>query len=211
MEFWHNRWATEQIGWHKPEFNDLMVKHWPNLHLPQHAEVLVPLCGKSLDMVWLSEQGHTVVGLELVEQAVQSFFKERELVPEQRNTDRHVRYTCPPFSILQGDLFELEANTVQADAWYDRAAMIALPNSMRAAYVEQLRLQTKPGAAGLLITFAYTAGRDDGAALCVARSRRATFVSTGFNVEQLERMALEDERGRGLSSITSSVFKITRT
>ena len=56
MEFWHNRWATEQIGWHKPEFNDLMVKHWPNLHLPQHAEVLVPLCGKSLDMVWLSEQ-----------------------------------------------------------------------------------------------------------------------------------------------------------
>ena len=211
MEFWHNRWTTEQIGWHKPEFNALMVKHWPTLQVPKNGEVLVPLCGKSLDMVWLSEQGHNVVGLELVEHAVQSFFKERKMVPEQTNTGRHVRYACPPFSILHGDVFELDANTVQADAWYDRAAMIALPNSMRAAYVEQLRLQTKPGAAGLLITFAYPQEEMTGPPYALHDHDVQRLFSTGFNVEQLERMALEDERGRGLSSITSSVFKITRT
>ena len=211
MEFWHNRWATEQIGWHKSDFNHLMVKHWPNLHLPQHAEVLVPLCGKSLDMVWLSEQGHTVVGLELVEHAVQSFFKERELVPEQRNTGRHVRYTYPPFSILQGDVFELEANTVQADAWYDRAAMIALPESRRDAYVDQLRDQTKPGAVGLLITLTYPQEEMTGPPYAVHDDDVHRLFTSGFEVEHLERIVLEDERGRGLSSITSSVFKITRT
>ena len=211
MEFWHNRWATEQIGWHKSDFNHLMVKHWPNLHLPQNAEVLVPLCGKSLDMVWLSEQGHTIVGLELVEHAVQSFFKERELVPEQRNTGRHVRYTYPPFSILHGDVFELEANTVQADAWYDRAAMIALRESRRDAYVDQLREQTKPGAVGLLITFAYPQEEMTGPPYAVHDDDVHRLFTSGFEVEHLERIVLEDERGRGLSSITSSVFKITRT
>ncbi|MGB1765769.1 MAG: thiopurine S-methyltransferase [Poseidonia sp.] len=211
MEFWHNRWATEQIGWHKPEFNDLMVKHWPNLHLPHHAEVLVPMCGKSLDMVWLSEQGHNIVGLELVEQAVHSFFKERELVPEQRNTGRHVHFTCPPFSIVQGDLFELEPNTVQADAWYDRAAMIALPESRREAYVDQLRVQTKPGAVGLLITLTYPQEEMTGPPYAVHDDDVHRLFTSGFEVEQLERIVLEDERGRELSSITSSVFKITRT
>ncbi|DAC13934.1 MAG TPA: hypothetical protein D7I06_09730 [Candidatus Poseidoniales archaeon] len=29
MEFWHNRWYEQQIGWHKTIFNELLVKHWP--------------------------------------------------------------------------------------------------------------------------------------------------------------------------------------
>ena len=210
MEFWHHRWETEQIGWHRSEFNDLLVNHWASLGLEAETEVLVHLCGKSLDMVWLAQQGHRIVGLELVDKAVQSFFEEGSMTPEKEVIGGHQRYVCPPFTVIQGDVFALEENTVQADAWYDRAAMIALPADMRDAYVEQLRRQTKAGAVGLLITYAYPQDEMEGPPFALHDEDVKRFFSDGFEVEHLEGMELEDERGRGLSSITLSVFKITR-
>lgn len=211
MEFWHNRWITEQIGWHRSEVNEMLVKHWSCLNLAPNAEVLVPLCGKSLDMVWLAEQGHEVVGIELVDRAVESFFLERNMQPEKATNGQHVRYTSPPFTVMQGDLFTLKTNTFRADAWYDRAAMIALPDASRAAYVDQLRQQTKAGAVGLLITYAYPQHEMDGPPFALHDDDVRRFYAEGFELEQLEQVELEDERGRGLSSITLSVFKITRT
>lgn len=210
MEFWHNRWVTDQIGWHRTEVNEMLVKHWPSLELPSKAEVLVPLCGKSLDMVWLAEQGHDVVGFELVRHAVESFFQERKVEPKKESLGRHRKYTSSPFTVIQGDLFDIGEKTVQADAWYDRAAMIALPNDVRAAYVEQLRRQTKPGAVGLLITYAYPQHEMEGPPFALHDEDVRRFYTDGFEVDQLDHVELEDERERGLSSITLSVFKITR-
>ena len=79
MEFWHNRWHTQQIGWHRAVYNDMLLKHWPSINAVEGSEVIVPLCGKSLDMLWLAEQGYSVVGLEMVEEAVMAFFKENSL------------------------------------------------------------------------------------------------------------------------------------
>lgn len=39
--------------------------------------VLVPLCGKSVDMVFLSQKGYRVLGVEGVRQAVEEFAKDR--------------------------------------------------------------------------------------------------------------------------------------
>ena len=79
MEYWHNRWDKEQTGWHRAIYNDLLLKHWPSINAPSGGEVLVPLCGKSLDMLWLAKEGYTVVGLEMVQQAVEIFFAENQL------------------------------------------------------------------------------------------------------------------------------------
>ena len=211
MAFWQHRWATEHIGWHRAVHNDQMVEHWPSIGAPEGCEVLVPLCGKSLDMHWLAGQGHSVVGLELVEQGVKAFFDEAGLSPERTEHADHVRHSSGPFTLLQGDALGLAPGTVQADAWYDRAAMIALPDTMREAYVEQLRQQTKSGAVGLLITFAYPQEEMDGPPFALHDEDVQRFFAEGFDVECLERLVLDDERERGLSSITSSVFKLTRT
>ena len=163
--------------------------------------------GKSLDMVWLAQQGHRIVGLELVDKAVQSFFEEAGMTPEKEMMGGHQRYVCPPFTLIQGDVFALEENTVQADAWYDRAAMIALPADMRDAYVEQLRRQTRAGAVGLLITYAYPQHEMEGPPFALHDEDVKRFFSDGFEVEHLEGMELEDERERGLSSITRACSK----
>ena len=41
--------------------------------------VFVPLCGKSLDMVWLSDQGLSVVGCDISELAAQQFYTENSI------------------------------------------------------------------------------------------------------------------------------------
>ena len=211
MAFWEHRWATEQIGWHRAVHNDMMVEHWPAIGAPEGCEVLVPLCGKSLDMHWLAEQGHSVVGLELVEQGVKAFFDEAGLSPDRTEQDDHVRYSSGPFTLLQGDALGLAPGTVQAEAWYDRAAMIALPDDMRTAYVEQLRQQTKPGAVGLLITFAYPQKEMSGPPFALLDEDVHRHFAEGFEVEHLAKTDLEDEKGRGVSWITSSVFRLVRT
>ena len=210
MTLWHERWVTEQIGWHRPVYNDMMVKHWASIDAKPNGTVLVPLCGKSLDMVWLAERGHDVIGLEMVELAVETFFREQNLTPEKATGQQHTTYRSGPYTVYHGDALTLEANTLHADAWYDRAAMIALPATARDGYVQQLRDQTSPGAVGLLITYAYPQEEMEGPPFSLPDEEVYRLFSDGFTVERLENMQLEDERGRGLSAISSSVFKIQR-
>ncbi|MDR4464262.1 MAG: hypothetical protein MRJ66_08350 [Nitrospira sp.] len=47
--FWHNRWQTNQTGWHESTVNPLLIAHFPSLNLPSSRRVIVPLYGKSLD------------------------------------------------------------------------------------------------------------------------------------------------------------------
>lgn len=98
-EFWQDRWASNQIGFHQREVNPYLQRHWPVLGLPEGAKVLVPLCGKSLDLVWLESQGYPVMGVELSEHAVEAFFSEQGLVPHvshkaSSRSTRRARSNC---------------------------------------------------------------------------------------------------------------------
>ena len=53
-DFWHARWEANQIGFHRDEINVYLERYWPALGLDPGSRVLAPLCGKSLDMVWLA-------------------------------------------------------------------------------------------------------------------------------------------------------------
>jgi len=210
MEFWHNRWESQNIGWHRQIYNDLLLKYWPTLNPSDNCSVLVPLCGKSLDMVWLAEHGHTVIGLEMVQQAVEAFYSENKLPHDVVRIGKHKKYSNQKVTIYQGDIFELKSGTIQADAWYDRAAMIAIEPSTRANYVNQIRKQTKLGAVGLLITFAYPQEQMEGPPFALHDGDVARLFSDGFELECLETINLEEEKYNDIDKVTSSVFKITR-
>lgn len=77
--FWQKRWADNQIGFHQAQVNPYLQKYWPRLQLAPASRVLVPLCGKSLDLAWLAGQGYRVLGVELSRQAVEGFFREHGL------------------------------------------------------------------------------------------------------------------------------------
>ena len=45
----------------------------------------MPLCGKSLDLLWLRDQGHLVIGVELSATAFEDFCLENGIPARRRN------------------------------------------------------------------------------------------------------------------------------
>ena len=80
-DFWHQRLAEKQIGFHQDKPTPLLLKHWPSLQIEAGSRVFVPLAGKSLDMAWFASQGLRVLGVELSRIAVEEFFAENGLEP----------------------------------------------------------------------------------------------------------------------------------
>ena len=95
----------------------MLIKHWTKIKAVEASEVIVPLCGKSLDMLWLAEQGYSVIGLEMVEEAVKAFFEENSLPYVSEKTAAHTKHSSQNFTVYQGNVFDLEAGTLNADAW----------------------------------------------------------------------------------------------
>ena len=155
-EFWHKKWASNQIGFHLPQVNPYLQRHWPELAIPARARVLVPLCGKSLDLLWLAGQGHQVLGIELSQTAVEDFFSEQQLAPEVSNAGAFKVYRAGAIELWCGDFFALTARDVaDCAALYDRAALIALPPPMRERYGAHLQQILPAELRGLLITLDY--------------------------------------------------------
>ncbi|WP_110950814.1 thiopurine S-methyltransferase [Pseudomonas bohemica] len=154
--FWHERWAINQIGFNQSEVNPYLVKLWPELAVKPRERVFVPLCGKTIDMRWLLLQGLHVVGAELSEIAVAAWFSEGGLTPEIEERGPFKVYRHGECEIWCGDFFALKARDIgECTAFYDRAAMIAMPAEMRWRYVEQLNRLMAEDSRGLLITLDY--------------------------------------------------------
>ena len=151
--FWRDKWAQNSIGFHRAEANPLLVEHFHVLNTPQR--VLIPLCGKTRDIAWLLEQGHQVVGVELVEMAIVQLFEELDVDPTIAQTTNHKHYSAPNLDIFVGDVFDVDAATIgPIDAIYDRAALVALPQEMRDRYTRHM-VEVTNNAPQLLITFIY--------------------------------------------------------
>lgn len=159
-EGWIGRWKEGRIGWHEAAGNAALRRHWPAL--PRGKRVLVPLCGKSVDMIWLAEQGLQVTGVELSALAIEAFFAEQALtarVERRGSFDVHSARERP-IALWRGDFFDFVETGF--DALYDRGALVALPTDLRPRYTEHLERLLHPGAARLIITLEYDQGRAAG-------------------------------------------------
>ena len=108
-QFWLQRWREGRTGFHRATVMPLLEKHWPSLNVPQDTRVLVPLAGKSLDMLWLAARGHHVVGVELSGLAVEQFFRENNLHAQTSAHDEH--HLAGNLELIRGDVFALGAHT----------------------------------------------------------------------------------------------------
>ncbi len=155
-DFWHERWRAGQIGFHQPAVDRHLAQYWPNLGLARSSHVFVPLCGKSLDLLWLLEQGHRVSGVELSTIALESFCMENRVPARRRPGEGFDVYEAANLKLHRADIFLLDpARLGPVDAVYDRAALIAWPPQLRSAYVEHMAALTVSGTQTLLVTLEY--------------------------------------------------------
>lgn len=213
--FWTERWNNSDIGFHQKSVHDLLVKYWPQMHVPSGAAVLVPLSGKSLDMVWLASEGHEVFGIELSELAVDAFFAERGLAPAAVHVDAGVLKMGGPYSLLCGDFFKTTPEqTAHVGAVYDRAALVALPPAMRGDYAHHLMSLVKPGTGTLLISLGYDSGQMDGPPFAVARDEVEALYRPYGTVEVMEEREVIGThphfKARGVTSLIETAYRLER-
>lgn len=152
-QLWLECWRERRTDFHQSEVNPLLSRFWPSLKLVHGSRVFVPLCGKSLDMIWLAQQGHEVLGVELSPVAVEDFFRENGLQPVKRQAGQFTLWSHGKLGILCGDYFALTADDIGIfDTVYDRAALTALPENVRGLYVAQLGRLVPKSAVVFLLT-----------------------------------------------------------
>lgn len=136
---WLKSWRSRETDFHQTTVNSLLSRFWPSLGLAPGSRIFVPLCGKSLDMRWLADQGYRVIGIELSPIAVRTFFQENGLHPVKRRQGRFTVWQDGNIEILCGDYFSLTRDLLgPIDTVYDRAALTALPADIRRLYVAKL-------------------------------------------------------------------------
>ncbi len=214
-DFWHARWQRGEIGFHQPDVHELLVKHWPVLNLRTGSEVLVPLCGKSRDMLWLASQGHTVTGVELSPIAVDDFFKENGLTPEARTEGPFTVKQAGPISIWCGDIFALPAAAMdRVAAVYDRASLVAFPGPIQSRYARKLTDTLPSDAPILLVSLAYPPDEMEGPPFSTSLSQVASLFGATHSIALAEaRDGLEASpnlKERGLSALEEAVYILRR-
>lgn len=212
--FWHERWERAEIGFHKQEINMQLQQFWNCLELRAGQRVFVPLCGKSLDLLWLAGEGHPVTGVELSPVAVAAFFAENGLQPQRRMDGALEIWEADEIRILLGDFFALEPRHVtDCRGVYDRASLIALPPPMRERYARHLDAILPPGMRVLLVTMEYDQTRRPGPPFAVGEAEVRALYEPAHEVELLYvRDALSDEsrwRDFGLTGLLEKVYRLS--
>ncbi len=211
--FWLQRWREGRTHFHQEKVAPLLQKYWPALALAAGSQVLVPLAGKSLDMLWLAEQGHRVLGVELSQLAVEQFFSENQLQATTRNSTYGVHYTAGNIEIICGDIFDLDAALLSnCVGVYDRAALIALPTPMRTRYVQHVYGQLAQAYRGLLITLDYPQEQTDGPPFAVADDEVQALYGAHSQALIVERRDILDKEPRfserGVTRLDSVVYRL---
>ncbi len=213
--FWRERWARGLIGFHEGEPNAFLKAHVNRLlaAAPDGGRhVLVPLAGKSADLELLARHGCSVTGVELVEEAADAFFRERNITPTRERFHEFDALQAADVRIAVGDFFALELPPEDRfDAAYDRAALIALSPEDRPRYVATCKRALRPRAPTLLVTLFHDGDQTVGPPFSVDQDQvRALY--EGADIELLDERDLTVAeprfRERGGTRVLEQAFLI---
>ena len=138
-DFWLQKWEEGDIPFHQQDVNTDLIQYFSQLDLRKGEHILVPLCGKSVDLIWFAKQGLSVIGVELSPIACHDFFSEWGVEPIVTNHGSFTIYEYNHIKIFCGDFFELSTDSLPSiKGVYDCKALIALPPDVRQRYVKHL-------------------------------------------------------------------------
>ncbi len=180
--FWHEKWEKNEIAFHSDDVNRMLAAHFQSFGLADGARIFLPLCGKTLDIQWLLSKGHKVVGAELSEIAIKQLFEDLGVAPAVAPVGELLHYHAPNIDMFVGDIFDLtRARLGPVDAVYDRAALVALPEDLRARYAEHMVALTE-GAPQFLISFDYDQSEMNGPPFSVVESEVRALYSAHYDI-----------------------------
>ncbi|WP_440999973.1 hypothetical protein [Fodinibius sp. SL11] len=213
--YWQSRWQKGNTGWHMDTVYPPLPNLWNHLGIESTARILVPLCGKSLDLQWFVDQGHTVTGVDVSQKAM-CHIKQRHPESFRRDNSHGFTIYCSKSLVLwKGDFTKLPATEIPPqDLIYDKASIIALPANMRQRHADKLIELCSPHTKILMQTFEYEQQEMNGPPFSVDEQELEKLFGNQFKLtcihEQSKLEELQRFQQRGLSSyLTEKVFILT--
>ena len=207
--FWHQKWKENNIAFHESESNPLLIKYFKELSLAKGSRVFLPLCGKTLDIPWLLSNGYRVAGAELSKIAIDQLFADLGVEPKISRVDQVDHYSAINIDIFVGDIFDLFGKMLGlVDAIYDRAALVALPESMRNRYTVHLKEITNK-APQLLICYEYDQSLMEGPPFSISNEEVNQHYSDSYDLTLMESTNLTGGI-KGKCAARENVWLLTR-
>ena len=213
MNQWKLRWQEGRIGFHLSEVNPYLVRHFDQLLVPKIENIFVPLCGKTLDLIWLAGNLKKVVGVEIIRKPVEEFFMENSIKYNIHSFGQFEIFKSDSIEIFLGDFFALENQKIgQFKAIYDRASIVAIEAIKRKKYVDHLVSFLSEDGIILLVTLEYDQNQMHGPPYSVSFSEVEKMFFKHGKIELLETKDIIDDRLRkkGVDLILEKVIKITK-
>lgn len=213
ISYWESRWRKNNIGFHLSHVYEPLIRFWAESKLPVNPTVLVPLSGKSLDILWMMNQGARVVAVEAVEQAVAEFFSDHNITPEKTERYGFTIYRFETLEFWVGDFFKLPTNEMpEFHLIYDKAAITALPEVIRSNYAEKIISRTNSGTRILTHHFEYNQQQMTGPPFSVPLSELNSYYSDMFKCKILDESSTANNYSkfirRGLRSDLTERFTL---
>jgi thiopurine S-methyltransferase len=214
-EFWLNRWHDQKIGFHQTVVEHDLQEFWPRCAPPAGATVLVPLCGKSLDLLWLRARGHRVLGAELSSIAVEQFCLENAVPARRRQQGMRQEFTSDGLSIICDNLFRMSTEEVgHIAAVYDRAALISFNPDMRKQYVHHLTRLTHTGTRTLLLGIEFNQKETAGPPFSLSPQDVEALYASHHDIVPLSRRDILAQdarmRDRGVTRLNQTTYLLIR-
>ena len=181
--------------WQQAEPDKRLQKHIHRLTKGQSSiSIFVPFCGKSLDLVWLARQGHSVVGVEIAPLAVQQLFEENNLPYSSTEGDKFTVFEAKEdikLKIFAGSMFDLTSDiTGLCDAVWDCRAMVAVNVANRETYIRVTRSILKPDGVILITRLEYDPRELSGPPFTLPTDIVLALFGEGYSIEDLECLDL---------------------
>ncbi len=206
-QFWITAWNEGRTSFHQKDYHEKLLEYFPQLNPEKGQKVLVPLCGKTKDLLWLQSLGLHVHGIELYDQAIEAFFKENGLSAPQKTQDQDfVHYIHGNIVLSCGDFFQLGEKDAY-DFIYDRGSLVALPLSTRKRYAQTITHCLRIGGKYLLIVYEYDQSKLEGPPFSVDANEIHALYEDRFTVKLMESKKPSKE-GPRLSSLDTLKQKV---
>ena len=198
LKFWEEQcWSQGVTPWHLSQPHGFLTSNYNNLLHGQPASelrILVPLCGKSVDLIWLKNQGFgEVIGVEGVRRAIETFSSESEiplLEGTYKNTDiKSFSSEDGRLCILMMDFFTLDHPTLNGsfDCVWDRASIVAILPEHRPLYAATMQRLLKKSFRYLMNTVEYDQNLMMGPPFSVPKSSIDSVFASFCRIVSLER------------------------
>lgn len=200
-DFWKDKWEKGTTPWQRDSVDAYLQKYIKLLTGEKpNASILVTLCGKSLDLPWLCDQGYKVTGVDISELAVKQLFEENGIPYSIADKESFKVFSATDhrnLTVYVGDFYAISPDLAGVfDAIWDHNALGAINPEDRTNYTAKLRLLLKTDGNILLSAFEYNQAEHPTCPFSVPNSLVKKLFQDHFDIELLEK---DDNTGKMLA------------